>query len=352
MFEFLKRDKKKGKCFILNDKIFVTEKDRKKKGIKTILLYGDEDLDLRNVFAQNIKDFGLGSNTICFSKDKRVYEDVFEYARSCNTCINNIDFRGDVIRFSPFDQLYAATIESKYSAYDIILDEFASYLKTKPDVYSDDDIEIISALMKNTFDYMLKKYRFSYAFNYMTFVYFFKETFDKYKDLGEYENIINVFIKDVLEKLVEKSDEKACAKSDVGVMRGLSSFDFPIFPLCIEPPQFCIYPGEDTKNLVKMTYNIFMGFFHLYNDEDHYGARNGKDYYGINADESYRKNSDSFRDYVIYLDDFQDYAFDLSDLTVGFRTKLIVVAIKLKEGENIEDYKKKYSIKPDLEYKL
>lgn len=329
MFNLFKRDKKKGKCFILNDKIFVTEKERKKKGIKTILLYGDEDLDLRNVFAQNIKDFGLYESVICFSKDRQICDGVY----SDKPYRYNIDFRDDVIRFSPFERVYYTYPGKEELSFKIIVGGFRNYLETKPDVYSSGDVDVISKVMDDTLRYMRKTYLYSRKFTYITFVDFFKENVEKNKSSELYKNhldIINFFEMDVLENLVKKSNYEACMYNEVGMTNCFLSDGFKNGPLFIEPPQFGNFFDEDSKNLVILAYSMFMKFFL-----------------------SYAIVSAFFGDdYIIYLDDFQDYAFDLSDLTVGFRTKLIVVAIKLKNGENIEDYKEKYSIKPDLEYKL
>lgn len=334
MFKFLKKDKKENIFFILNNNAFITEKERKERNIRTILFYGDEDSDFDDIYKKNfINNIEISGNRfkavhkiIYFSKNQDMHKYASVDLSKYYQYPYNIDFRKDEIQFSSLQRIAVFNQENlREVAVNIYLDAIKQYLLLNKE-YSLVDIWIILGALKESINlYEGSKiigYNYSYDIFYNNFIKFINTLKDE-----NIKRLLHKFANNSLKRMAKLENVEASNKSDNAIIRCICGSTSTLF---VQP---CEFKEKANKNqdIIKLSQDFFMGYLYWYLNQtcihDH-------------------------QNFFVFLDDFQDYAFDLNNFGKRQKLDLVVVGMKLKHGENIEHYKEKYNIKPDLEYKI
>lgn len=334
MFKIFKKDKKENIFFILNNNAFITEKERKERNIKTILFYGDKNSNFDNIYKKNfINNIEISGNRfkavhkiIHFSKNQDMYKyastDLFQYYQYPY----NIDFRKDEIQFSSLQRIAVLNQENlREVAINIYLDAIKQYLLSSKK-YSLVDIWIILGALKDSINLYEGSRIIGYVYSYDVFYNNFIKFVNTLKD-ENIKKLLSEFANNSLKRMAKLENIEASNKSDNAISRCICGSTSTLF---VQP---CEFKEKANKNqdIIKLSQDFFMGYMYWYLNQtcihDH-------------------------QNFFVFLDDFQDYAFDLNNFGKRQKLDLVVVGIKLKHGENIEYYKEKYNIKPDLEYKI
>lgn len=334
MFKIFKKDKKENTFFILSNNAFITERERKERNIRTILFYGDENSNFDDIYKKNFTNnieisgnrFKAVHKIIHFSKNQDMYNYVSVDFSKYYQYSYNIDFRKDEIQFSSFQRIAAFNQENlREVAVNIYLDAIKQYLLLKKK-YSLTDIWIILGGLKESINSYEGSRTIGYVYSYDVFYNNFLKFTNTLKD-ENIKKLLYEFADNSLKRMAKLESAEASNKSDNAISRCICGSMSTLF---VQPCEFKDKIGEN-QDIVKLSQDFFMGYLYWYLNQtcihDH-------------------------QNFFIFLDDFQDYAFDLNNFGKRQKLDLVVIGIKLKYGENIEDYKEKYNIKPELEYEI
>lgn len=297
------------------------------------MLYGNENSDFNDIYVKNfiniVKDPKASTVTdykiIHFSKNQDMYNDISNNFSDYSQHPYNVDFRSNTIQFCPLQRIASFNYDSmKDVAINICLNGFEKYLKDKD--YTAKDRWIILGALRENIESSKRSTDPDYLYDYSVLYYNFTNFIDTLTD-PTVKTLLYNFANDTLKRLAESEDDKACNISANAINKCICGSTTALF---IQP---CNFRENIDKNqdIRKLSQESFMDYLFWYTDQ---------------------KLICDYQDFLLFLDDFQDCPFDLKRLGKRQKVALVVVGIRLKNGEKIEDYKKKHNIKTDLEYQL